>query len=79
MENEVFWRVMVTYGTCLNQTYARVPCRESAEKLKALAVSKGYDDARVVRDDEAQKIISQSQGARHGGAPYPRRAPRSSR
>lgn len=43
------WRVVVTYGTRKGAIYASVPCRESAEKLKTVAISLGYRDARVVK------------------------------
>ena len=54
--------VEVTYGTRKHQAYATVPERESAEKLKEVAISKGYKDATVVT--EADFLARQNQVGR---------------
>lgn len=72
MSKKLFWRVAVTYGNAIpNATYARVPSQESANILRDLAVSKGYRDARVVREDE--KVVRKgSSKDRRGQADSPR-------
>ena len=49
-----YYCVAVTYGTHpkLADTFARVPCPLSAEKLKALAIEKGYRDATICEETE---------------------------
>lgn len=55
--------VAVTYwspkhGKMPNQEYAAVPDLETANKLKEIAVSKGYYDARVLTRPEFNKLWS---------------------
>ena len=47
MRERTIWRVLVTYCRQENAVYAAVSDPESARKLKALAVSLGYRDARI--------------------------------
>lgn len=66
------WRVVVTYGNRRNQTYAQVPSRESAEKLREVALTLNYHDARVERvvlDSYRAQHVSEEAEAPAGGGP----------
>lgn len=45
------YQVIVTYGTLGNQIYAKTDTPEGAKRLKKLAISLGYADARIVQID----------------------------
>ncbi len=76
---QTMYRVVVMYGTRPNSTFARVPSLDDAEKLKALAISQGYDcKAHPVRietelvDEESE---SQAAGTNEAGHFVPHRPP----
>lgn len=72
-DKQEFWRVVVTYGTKGEQTFARVPSRESAEALRRLAIAKKYYDARVEKDEGAEP---ENQEARGRGPAHQKRTAR---
>jgi hypothetical protein len=47
--------VVVTYGTVRDLCYAKTTDRDGAEKLKALAISLGYKDARIESREVREK------------------------
>ncbi len=68
-----FWRVLVTYGTIPNQTYARVPGADAAEKLKAAAIGLGYTDARIREEVEDETDEQEGSGTSPRGPARARR------
>jgi len=74
METQQKWRVLVTYGTMRNATYACVPTKEDAEKLKDTAFNLGYRDARIVEDRGDAPSFYENATPERCGSSRPKRA-----
>ena len=76
MATRTMWRVSCTYGNAwFNATYAVVPSREDAYKLKPVAESRGYRDVYVhsitiedKRGNNARSVRKETQKDERGPA-----------